>query len=166
MNWEKVIQNVQDKLYRFSLRITGNSVEAEDIVQEIRIRLWNKELEINDLKNPEAWCMTLAKNLSLDKLRSKHRRTEDADGLRQVIAPSENPYQQTEKVDMMQQIRLILKNLPEKQRMVMHLRDIEGLTYDEIVEQLEMPMSQVKINLFRARQTVREKLIEIDNYLK
>ena len=53
MNWEKVIQNVQDKLYRFSLRITGNSVEAEDIVQEIRIRLWNKELEINDLKNPE-----------------------------------------------------------------------------------------------------------------
>jgi RNA polymerase sigma-70 factor (ECF subfamily) len=110
--------------------------------------------------------MTLAKNLSLDKLRSKHRRTEDADGLRQVIAPSENPYQQTEKVDMMQQIRLILKNLPEKQRMVMHLRDIEGLAYDEIVEQLEMPMSQVKINLFRARQTVREKLIEINNYLK
>jgi RNA polymerase sigma-70 factor (ECF subfamily) len=166
MNWEKVIQNVQDKLYRFSLRITGNSVEAEDIVQEIRIRLWNKALEINDLKNPEAWCMTLAKNLSLDKLRSKHRRTEDADGLQQVIAPSENPYQQMEKGDMMQQIRLILNHLPEKQRMVMHLRDIEGMTYEEIVEQLEMPMSQVKINLFRARQTVRERWLEIDHYLK
>jgi RNA polymerase sigma factor (sigma-70 family) len=164
MNWEKVIQNVQDKLYRFSLRITGNSVEAEDIVQEIRIRLWNKTLEINDLKNPEAWCMTLAKNLSLDKLRSKHRRTEDLDDVRQVIAPTESPYQQTEKGDMMQQIRLILNQLPEKQRMTMHLRDIEGLTYDEIVEQLEMPMSQVKINLFRARQTVREKLLEINKF--
>ncbi|MEO0043532.1 MAG: hypothetical protein RL171_441 [Pseudomonadota bacterium] len=164
MNWEKVIQNVQDKVYRFSLRITGNSVEAEDIVQEIRIRLWNKTLEINDLKNPEAWCMTLAKNLSLDKLRSKHRRTEDLDDVRQVIAPTESPYQQTEKGDMMQQIRLILNQLPEKQRMTMHLRDIEGLTYDEIVEQLEMPMSQVKINLFRARQTVREKLLEINKF--
>jgi RNA polymerase sigma factor (sigma-70 family) len=164
MNWEKVIQNVQDKLYRFSLRITGNSVEAEDIVQEIRIRLWNKTLEINDLKNPEAWCMTLAKNLSLDKLRSKHRRTEDLDDVRQVVAPTESPYQQTEKGDMMQQIRLILNQLPEKQRMTMHLRDIEGLTYDEIVEQLEMPMSQVKINLFRARQTVREKLLEINKF--
>ena len=69
-----MILPIKDKLYRFSLNIVGNVAEAEDVVQEVFIKLWKKSSEMSVINNKEAWCMTLTKNLSLDKLRSKHRR--------------------------------------------------------------------------------------------
>ena len=66
--------------------------------------------------------------------------------------------------DRIQLVRRLIDNLPEKQRSVMQLRDIEGKSYKEIAQILDISEEQVKINIFRARQTIRQKFIETEKY--
>jgi RNA polymerase sigma factor (sigma-70 family) len=159
MNIEQLTYQIKDKLYRFSLRITGNAPEAQDVVQEVFIKVWEKRDEMTNIKNPEAWCMTLTKNLSLDKLRLKHNRSKCLEEAHTLSDSKPTPYAETETNDMVEIIRNLMNQLPEKQKMVMHLRDIEGLSYEEIGDSLDMPMAQVKVNLFRARNFIREKIV-------
>jgi RNA polymerase sigma factor (sigma-70 family) len=161
MNFEELTYRMKDKLLRFSGRIMGNIPEAEDVVQEVFLKIWEKRDTMQDVLNPDAYCMTLTKNLSLDKLRSKHRRTEDIDNAISVTHSELTPYAAIETQDTIGKIREYMNALPEKQKLVMHLRDIEGMSYDEIAVQLDMPMPQVKVYLHRARNTVREKMMTI-----
>ena len=163
MNFEKLAISVKDKLYRFALRITGDSVEAEDVVQEVFIKVWNLRDDMVEVQNHEAYCMTLTRNLSLDKIKSKHRRTVEIGDALQISDYNSTPYEAIEKNDALSRIKKWMNELPEKQRLTMHLRDIEGLTYDEIAENLEISMAQVKVNLHRARQFIREKMLESEN---
>ncbi len=163
-DFKSLMTPLQNKLYRFSLRIVGNTAEAEDVVQEVLIKMWKKRTELSAYKNLEAWCMTLTRNLSIDKLRSKHRRTSELqDGL-QVVDKSVTPFQHAAYQDTLERVRRLMAELPEKQRMVMQLRDIEGMTYQEIAEALSISMEQVKVNLFRARKQIRAKLINSESY--
>jgi RNA polymerase sigma-70 factor (ECF subfamily) len=161
MDFEKLTYKIKDKLYRFSLRIVGSSTEAEDIVQEVFIKVWDRRGDMENVQNPEAYCMTLTKNLSLDKLKSKHRQTAEIGEAMQISSSESTPYAVVETNDMMQRIRNIMQELPEKQRMVMHLRDIEDMTYEDIAETLDLPMPQVKVYLHRARTYVRSQLINM-----
>lgn len=155
---------IKDKLFRFSFRILGNMQEAEDVVQEVFINLWNKRLDIHDLKNVDAFCMTMTKNLSLDKLRSKHKRVVPMPDNFDVPQVAASPLQQTEHNDMLNRVATMIDQLPENQKLVIQLRDMEGYTYNEISELLKMSLDQVKVNLFRARKTVRTKLINSEEY--
>jgi RNA polymerase sigma factor (sigma-70 family) len=162
MNFEALTKSVKNKLYRFSLRITGDNAEAEDVVQEVFIKAWQRLDDLPNIQNVEAWCMTLTKNLSLDKLRSKHRQTEEIGEILQLTDSQSTPYETLAGNDMIDKIRNWVKELPEKQRLVMHLRDIEDKTYDEISTILEMPMPQVKVNLHRARTAIRERILDAE----
>ena len=139
--------------------------EAKDVVQEVLIKVWNGREQMDQVQNWEAWCMRLTKNLSLDYLRSRQRKAtdpiEEGFDIRQEAA---SPYDKTELTESMQRINQLIASLPEKQRQVIHLRDIEGYTYNEICEILDLDMSQVKVNLFRARNSVREKFLKINAY--
>jgi RNA polymerase sigma factor (sigma-70 family) len=151
---------VRNKLYRFALKITGNSFEAEDVVQEVMEKIWQSSEEQTDkVHNWEAWCMMLTRNKSIDKKRSsQNKRTENIEGVLHISSNNLNPAQNTESNDSVQFIRKIMQELPEKQRLVMHLRDIEDMAYEEIAETLEISLEQVKTNLHRARRYMREKL--------
>lgn len=163
-SFESRVLPVKNKLYRFALRMLGNSEEAKDVVQETLIKVWNGRAEMDAIQNMEAWCMRLTKNLSLDRLRSMQRKqTDSLDGV-DVKQESLSPHERTEIQEHMQRINELMATLPDKQRQVMHLRDIEGHSYNEICEILEIDMSQVKVYLFRARNAVREKLIKINAY--
>lgn len=156
---------VKNKLFRFALRFLGNEDEAKDVVQEVLIKVWNGRDTMNEVQNWEAWCMRITKNLSLDRIRSLSRRQtlsiETGFEIRQYdLTPHEN----TEQNESMQRISKLIAMLPEKQRHIIHLRDIEGYSYNEICEILELDMNQVKVNLFRARTAVREQLIKINAY--
>jgi len=160
-----LILPIKNKLFRFSLRIVGNVAEAEDVVQEVFIKVWNKRSDLANYSNVEAWCMTLTKNLSIDKLRSKHRRADSfREGFDVPTTKSENPYHQTAYNDTFDRVQKLLNDLPEKQRMVMQLRDIEGLAYQEIADTLNISLQQVKVNLFRARQQIRVQLVNSESY--
>jgi RNA polymerase sigma factor (sigma-70 family) len=162
MNFEKLTYHIKDKLFRFALRITGNKPEAEDVVQEVFLKIWDKREEMSTVLNQEAWCMTLTKNLAFDKIKSKHRKTNDIEEAINLLDSKTNVYQTVETSDTMAIIKQIMSQLPDNQRLVMHLRDIEDMTYEEIAVSLEMSMSQVKVNLHRARQRVREQLLNLE----
>lgn len=156
--FQHTILPIKNTLYRLAKRVVGEAVEAEDVVQEVMIKVWNQRSDLSGIANVEAWCMRITKNLSIDKLRSKHRRTENFSSTMDQIDDEQTPYQVVETNDTMQQIANLMNKLPEKQKMVMQLRDIEGMAYQEIAESLEMPINQVKVNLFRARKQMREQI--------
>jgi RNA polymerase sigma factor (sigma-70 family) len=163
-DFETRVLPAKNKLYRFAFRLLGNSDEAKDVVQDTMIKVWNGR-DLAEVQNMEAWCMRITKNLSLDKLRSKQRKStgpmeEGFEARQEGLSPLEK----TELKESMKRIDELMTKLPDKQRQVMHLRDIEGHSYNEICEIMELDMNQVKVNLFRARNAVREKLIKLNAY--
>lgn len=166
MNWTIFHQQVfpiRHKLYRFALRITGSTHEAEDVVQEVLEKVWKSEAQQSAaVQNWEAWCMTLTRNRSLDKTRSRNlRRTASLDGIYDRPANTTNPAQLAESEDTIAQVRRLMQELPDKQRMVMHLRDVEELSYEEISQTLDISLEQVKVSLHRARKAMQGKLLGI-----
>jgi RNA polymerase sigma factor (sigma-70 family) len=156
---------VKNKLFRFAFRLLGSSEEAKDVVQEVFIKIWNGRDQLEQIQNMEAWCMRITKNLSLDRLRQQQRRpTDDLEKGSYVQHGAMSPHESAEMKESMTRIGEMMNQLPEKQRHVMHLRDVEGYSYNEICEILELDMSQVKVNLFRARNAVREKLLKLNAY--
>jgi len=163
-DFETRVLPAKNKLFRFALRLLGSSEEAKDVVQETMIKVWNGR-DMAEVQNMEAWCMRITKNLSLDKLRSRQRKsTGSIDERFDMVHDSLSPHEKTEIHESMKRIDELMANLPDKQRQVMHLRDIEGYSYNEICDVLELDMNQVKVNLFRARNAVREKLIKLNAY--
>ncbi len=163
--FETQVLPTKNKLFRFAFRLLGSSEEAKDVVQDVMIKVWNGREQMAEIQNMEAWCMRITKNLSLDRLRMKQRRAtgplEDGVEIRQE---SLTPHERVEVHEHMQRINQFISALPEKQRQVIHLRDVEGYSYNEICDILELDMNQVKVNLFRARNAVREKLLKINAY--
>ena len=143
----------------------GNHDDAKDVVQEVLIRVWNGREQMHTIENMEAWCMRIAKNLSLDKLRANHRKgTESLDKIFYLQVTDKTPDVRIELGESMQHVRQLIAALPKKQRQIIHLRDVEGYTYNEICEIMEIDMNQVKVNLFRARNFVKEKLMKMNAY--
>lgn len=149
----------KDKLYRMALRIVGDRAEAQDVVQEVFIKIWKKRAHLDEISNIDAFCMRMTKNLAIDKTRSKHKRTQSLGHGLDFATHSRNPHQQVETNDTINRVRQLMETLPTKQKMVMQLRDIEEMSYDEIAKSLDIPMNQVKVNLFRARKKIRELLL-------
>ncbi len=158
------VNSLRDSLFRFSLRIVGKTDEAEDVVQEVFIKMWQKRKDFATVINTEAMLMRMVRNLSIDKIRSKHHGVETMGATLEYTMETPSPEAQTEAKDALDNIGKILLLLPMKQQMVFQLRDIEQKTYDEIVEIMEIPMNQVKVNLHRARQTIRQNLLKADAY--
>jgi RNA polymerase sigma-70 factor (ECF subfamily) len=166
MNWtifHEEIFPIRHKLYRFALRITGSVHEAEDVVQEVLEKVWKSSPEQSGaVQNWEAWCMTLTRNRALDKTRSLAlRRAQPLDGLHNQQTDLASPAQMAEYHDLSHQVKTMMQDLPEKQRLVMHLRDIEELSYEEIAGTLSISLEQVKVNLHRARKSIRQRMLDM-----
>lgn len=158
------ILKAQNKLYRFALRILGSVQEAEDVVQEVLLKVWEKRIDMPSIQNTEAWCMRMVKNRSLDKLKAKanqpHEEVEQI-GLRAKVL---HPDKQYEQQDTMSHIAKIIAGLPENQRMCIQLREIEGQSYEEICEIMDINLNQVRTNIYRARQKIKVSLMKLDDF--
>jgi RNA polymerase sigma-70 factor (ECF subfamily) len=146
---------LKDKLFRLALRITLNREEAEDIVQDTLMKLWNQRDEWSAIQNMETYSMTICRNLSLDAIEKKERLNISLDET--VHDRPDTSRTQDEELMKQQQLNTVMRiigQLPEKQRTIMQLRDIEGKSYQEIADIMSINVSDVKINLFRARQKV------------
>ncbi len=162
--FQRLFFEMKDKLYRFSLRIVRSTDVAEDVVQEVMIKLWTKRNSMEGIENIHGWLMVLARNLSIDKIRSKHHATGSLETAFYVADSEIKPDKHAEQSDLMQQIDAAVQQLPETQRIVFHLRDVEGMTYKEIGEIMEISLDNVKVNLFRARQKLRKLLKQVESY--
>lgn len=158
---------LKNELYRLALRITLNPAEAEDIVQETMIKVWNRRDSWDEIDSIEAFCLTICRNLSLDKQRKmdNHGQTLEEDHYNQPDrTASANPEEQAIRQERVAIVQRLLDSLPEKQRTAMQLRDFEGKSYREIAQVMQVSEEQVKVSIFRARQTIRKKVIETEEY--
>ena len=159
------LQMLRKQLFRFAYRITGKSSDAEDIVQETYIRVWNKHQEGQEVNNLEAFCMRITKNLALDRVKSAHYRlTQELPQGHHHSPTTLTPYQHTSYQDLIQQIHQCVNTLPDKQQAIFQLREIEGLPYEEIAQKLDLPLNQIKVNLFRARKKIKTILEKYQSY--
>ena len=155
---------LKDKLFRLALRITFDRAEAEDVVQDTMIRVWNKREEWTQFGSIEAYCLTVAKNLAIDRSQKKEAQNVELTPEMEEESEASGPYDQLINKERMSIIHRLINELPEKQRLIMQLRDIEGESYKEIAKILNLTEEQVKANLFRARQKVKQRYLEIDEY--
>lgn len=157
---------MKDTLFRLALRITLSREEAEDIVQDTLIKVWNRRDSWDTIKSVEAFSLTICRNIALDRLRlhANNNASLDAGTSGEKADSASNPYERTVQREKVEIVRSLIDNLPEKQRSCMQLRDIEGKTYKEIAAILSITEEQVKINIFRARQTIKQQFQQYDNY--
>ncbi len=156
----------KNKMYRFALSFMKNEHEAKDVVQDVMMKLWETRAELEDKLNLEAWCLSLTRNKSLDKIKRVGRKMKsnlDDVGMKLVSANS-SPETYTIEKDTMQKVSDAVMSLPEKQKAVFQLRDVEGFSYLEICDTLNMDMTQVKVYIFRARKAIRERLEKMNSY--
>ena len=115
---------MKDKLFRLAFRITLNQQDAEDVVQETLIKIWNRHDQWDEIESLEAWAMTIARNMALDVLRKQdNHRTVSLDE-----PTTHTPYEQMMEKQRIAMVRDLMNSLPEKQRTAMQLRALEHTT--------------------------------------
>lgn len=168
ITFQNDILPLKNQLFRLALRITLNRVEAEDIVQETMIKVWNRRDDWQQIESIEAFCMTICRNLALDKVKHLSNQNESLDESLNSETPdlssSSNPEWQAEQRSKVETVKRLINGLSEKQRTVMQLRDFEGKSYKEISAIMDISEEQVKVNLFRARQSIKKQFIEAERY--
>lgn len=155
---------LKDKLFRLALRITLDRTEAEDVVQDTLIRVWNKRDEWAQFDSIEAYCLTVARNLAIDRSQKMEAQHVGLTAETQELPDALTPDRQLEHDEQLKLVHRLVNELPEKQRIILQLRDIEGKSYKEIADLLQLTEEQVKVNLFRARQRIKLKYNEIETY--
>lgn len=161
--FENTVFILKDKLFRFARRIIYNADDAEDVVQELMVSLWNKRTELKNLKNIEAYAMRSVKNMCIDKLKHYKVRQNKMDDIKELNPLEYNDLSGEEK-EMSHLIKQAIESLPEKQKLVIHLRDIEGYSFEEMETVLDMNIVALRVNLSRARKQVKEQILKIVNY--
>jgi RNA polymerase sigma-70 factor (ECF subfamily) len=166
MNQKEFLETVlpfKDKVYRLAKRLLVSSDEAEDATQELYFKLWKNKSKIGNYDNVEAYAMMMTKNYCLDQLKSKR-----ASNLTLVHSNyrDENTTLQSdvEYRDGADIIKKMMNDLPEKQRMIVQLRDVENYEYHEIAEIMGMEPTAIRVALSRARKALREQFVKKQNY--
>ena len=157
---------LKNELFRLAQRITLNPAEAEDVVQETMMKVWNRRDDWDTIENIEAFCMTVCRNLSLDKLRRMDNQNQSLDDgyERADHSYTSNPEEQAVQRDRVRLVKILIDQLPEKQRTAIALRDIEGKSYKEIANIMDISEEQVKVNIFRARQAIKKQFSKTEKY--
>lgn len=159
----RLVMPFKDKVFRLAKRLLVSNEEAEDATQEILLRLWKNKYKIAEYRNVEAFSMTMTKNFCLDRLKSKQ-----AQNLKIVHSNYQDTnvslQKQVELNDSVEWVAKIMEDLPEQQKIILQLRDIEEYDYEEIAKILNMKETAIRVALSRARKTIREKLTKAHHY--
>lgn len=158
---------LKNELFRLALRITLNKADAEDVVQETMIKVWNRREQWEQIESIEAFCLTICKNLALDRqkrMESQNSSLEEVGHDAPDNSYSANPEEQAVQRDKVERVRKLMNQLPEKQRICILLRDVEGKSYKEIAAVMDITEQQVKVNIFRARQSVKQAFLKEEQY--
>ena len=158
------IQSMRDRIFRVTKRILISKEEAEDATQEVIIKLWNMDQEkLSSFKNIEAYSITMAKNYCLDRLKSKQAQVLTLN--EQLSTRQSNSLiKQIQASDEMSWVAKIIDALPEKERLIIQLREIEQYDFDQIASLLEIPEGTVRVYLSRTRKKIKKQFLEIQEH--
>ena len=153
------------RLYRAAFQLLGNAQDAEDMVQEAYLRLWKKRNALpSDITHTEAYCVTLIKHLSHNKLRLIHPKEDERPPEELHLAENSNIAHEVELRDEANQVMTLIEHLPDQQKQIMRMRDVEDRPYEEIEKVTGLTSVNIRVLLSRARKRIREQFLEIKNY--
>lgn len=156
-----------DKMYRYALSILKDPGVAHDVVQDCLVKIWQNRKKLPEIKSIDSWVMRITRNQCYDwvkvnrySLTAERNIERDDLGLHESVQAD----QETLANDQEGWLDRVLQTLPQKQKEIYHLREVEELTYQEIAEVLSLNLGEVKINLFRTREKIRETFKKIEDY--
>lgn len=143
------------RLYSLAFRILGKQNEAEDAVQEVFIRLWNMGNKLNNYESVDALATTMTKNYCIDQLRKSRIVFESDLMVRDLSAAATDELIENAESYMIIQ-KIIVTMAPNFRKMII-MKDIDGLSYEEISEKTGQNINTIRVNLSRARAIVRKE---------
>lgn len=146
---------LQISMYKLAMSILRNREEAEDVVQEIFYRLWKIRSSLIELQNLKAYVLKITKNLCLDRLKLRKQITGEIEKMH-LSGSQQSPHEKLETSNLLEIIQSIISTLPEQQQLIVHLRNVEGLSMKEISEVTEMSINNIRVSLSRARKSINE----------
>jgi RNA polymerase sigma factor (sigma-70 family) len=146
---------LQDNLLRLAYSMLHNKEEAEDVAQEIMLRLWKRKESLEELDNLKAFALKITKNLCLDKIKLRKKVVGEIENMA-IISQNRNPEEIVETANTVATFFDILKMLPEQQQLIVHLRNVEGLSFEEIEAITELNINVIRVTLSRARKSINE----------
>lgn len=163
-HFKSTIFPIKDRLYRIAFNMVRSVEEAEDILQDAMVKLWNNRENWGEYRNMEAYAITVTKNICLDKLKSKKVKGDFDVQQMQLDSGGISPHQKLELNDSANTMKTVFLGLPEQQRLLITLRDVEGFSYEEIAEQTGMDINNIRVGISRARKRAKEEYLKIANY--
>ncbi|GAB4036153.1 RNA polymerase sigma factor [Spirosoma gilvum] len=156
---------VQGRLFRLAQLFLRNREEAEDALQDVLLRLWTNRQQLEAYNSIEALAVQMTKNLCLDKLKAHAKRKfADETTLLGIQAEDASPYRQVEVADSAGLMRILIDELPDQQKLVLHLRDVEEYSFEEIEQVTGISINNIRVILSRARQRLRENYLKVNDY--
>jgi RNA polymerase sigma-70 factor (ECF subfamily) len=156
---------VQGRLFRLAQMFLRNREEAEDAIQDVFLRLWTNRQQLETYQSIEALAVQMTKNVCLDRLKShsKQKMQPDAD-VASVQTAELTPHAQLESSDSHALMHRLIGELPEQHKLVVHLRDVEEYSFEEIEQVTGLSNANIRVILSRARQKLREGYLKANNY--
>ena len=149
-------------LYSLALKMLANDAEAQDLVQEVFLTIWNKADTFNVARGSAfSWAVTQLRNRAIDRIRSRKRRGELLESFGQDLAPADglrSAAEDAEASDRSRQVRAAMAKLNDEQRDVLRLAYFDGLTQNEIAKKLDEPLGTIKARAHRALARLRDIL--------
>jgi len=156
---------VQARLFRLAQMFLRNREEAEDATQDVLLRLWTNRQKLETYNSVEALAVQMTKNECLDRIKSQSRKRMDSDvDMTSVLAGGVSPYTQVELTDSISLVHKLMNALPEQQKLVIHLREVEEYSFEEIEEVTGLSSANIRVILSRARQRLRENYLKNNDY--
>ena len=171
--FERLVLENQKNVYNLALKMLGNPEDAMDASQETFLRAYRSLAGFHGESRFSVWLYRMTSNVCIDMMRRKKRRSEvsmtvtnEDDEESELEIPDErfSPEQTLDKAERVRAVREGLKQLPEEARRILTLREIGGLSYEELAQALDMELGTVKSKLFRARKKLCAILMESGNF--
>ncbi len=155
---------IKDKAFRFARKMLNSSDNAKDVVQDMFEKLWKIKEDLNKYNSIEAVAIKITKNLCLDRLKHEKQKNHKLKIVKANSTVRLDNNSEFENKNTIEIITDLIEKLPEKQKMIIHLRDVEDFELSEIAEIMDLDNAAIRVNLSRARKRIKKQLIETMNY--
>jgi RNA polymerase sigma-70 factor (ECF subfamily) len=163
-DFNNLVITIGRKLYGYAYRILRDKEGSEDAVQEVFVKLWKMNTKLEEYESVEALAVTMVKNYCIDQIRKqKYIEPADSNSFSLYRDPEPSPQDKLESKETSALMHRIINDLPEIYREIIQLRDIEELSYEEISVKTGQNINTLRVNLSRARKSVRDEFNKQSN---